>query len=285
MRLQADFQVFLGIDQTGAVRPGSRGLRARPLHWAALEVGARQVRLVLPQTRLERFHLDSIEFGLDAARLASSSSPRIAVLLDCVLGLPLESLEWGAALDRLASEPEQFGRAPAQQFFSSLLGSDPRLPTRLCEEWAQANSVFREKPYQKNIQTGTFRLWRDLVSDPRREEWTIWPFDRSRGRFTLFEGYPSFLWRRVAGHPSRDPKSLGRWLTIAGISFTKADELRFSSDADLADSVMLAAAGWKLHAAGKLLEPFAGFFESEAFLSRGRREGWIAGLAEPQDRN
>jgi hypothetical protein len=46
---------------------------------------------------------------------------------------------------------------------------------------------------------------------------------------------------------------------------------------------MLAVAGWQLHSAGRLLEPYPGFFESEAFLLRGRHEGWIAGLAAPID--
>jgi hypothetical protein len=288
MRPHADFQVFLGIDQTGAVIPGSGGLRARPLPWAALLIGNDAPRLLLPSSRLKRFHLEEIESGLHSMEIRlNRAEDAVAVLLDCVLGLPGESVRWDDALAELQRLPEKFGRAPAGQFFSSLLGKQRSIPTRLCEEWAGANSVFRDKPYQKNIQTGTFRLWRDLVTDPRRGEWSIWPHSSPRspepGRFTLFEGYPSLMWRHVARRSSRDPKFLSSWLKSQGIRFSRADSLRFSTDADVADSVMLAASGWVLHRSRKLLEPYPGFFESEAFRLRGKREGWIAGLSAPLD--
>lgn len=283
MRPQADFQVFLGIDQTGAVIPGSGGMRARPLHWAALmSSGDDAPRLLLPSSRLRRLHLTEIESGMESMGIRTNDTElSVAVLLDCVLGLPEKSVRWIDALDELARVPEEFGRLPAGRFFSSLLGSPHMIPTRLCEEWARANSVFRDKPYQKNIQTGTYRLWRDLVTDPRRDEWTIWPHSRTPARFTLFEGYPSLMWREVAKRPSRDPKSLAGWLRSLKIRFTQADARSFSTDADLADSVMLAVSGWLLHSSKKLLEPFPGFFESEVFLLRGQHEGWIAGLAAP----
>ncbi|MEN9722465.1 MAG: hypothetical protein RJB38_451 [Pseudomonadota bacterium] len=283
MHQQLDFHVFVGIDQTGAVLPGSNGLRARPLPWAAVIVDRQSARLSTSSQGLERLHLDVIDTALRSqSRVeADEANIGIAVLVDAVLGLPRMSVLWSEALARLAPLPRRFGRQPAAAFFSSLLGGKELIPTRLCEQWARANSVFRELPYQKNIQTGTFRVWQDLISDPRREEWAIWPYSRQSQRYTLFEGYPSLMWRQLARQWVRDRSRLAGWLFEQKIEFTSEDESRFSASADLADAVMLAVSGWILHRRGILIEPFPGFFESATFSDRASVEGWIAGLQGP----
>lgn len=282
MARQTGFEIFLGIDQTGAVLPGSAGTRAKPLPWAAVFAEGDRARLVLPQEALGRLHLGPLRKALHL-----TPRNRMAVLVDCVLGLPPGRLRWPDVLNELTHVTEPFGRSSAEAFFESLLArhslSAGTIPTRLCEEQAGANSVFRSRPFQKNIQTGTYRLWRDLASDADFPQWSVWPFSPEPQSPALFEGYPSLLWRQLARLPSRQPDRLAAWLKHVKIRFSSSDEQCFCTDPDLADAVMLAAGGWVLDREGQLTEPRPNFFASAAYRNRARVEGWIAGLASQPD--
>lgn len=243
-------------------------MRARPLFAAAVMTSGSNVQLHLPERPLAQLHLNELE-----SRFPANINFKTAVLVDCVLGLPKSFPHWQSVLAELQNVTGPYGRVPAEEFFAALLRGIEPLPTRLCEDWARANSVFRSRPYQKNIQTGTYRIWRDLASDPRRTEWSIWPFNEAIQPFTLFEGYPSLMWRQLAKLPARQPQRLPSWLDQVGIAHTRSDALRVSGNPDLADAVMLAASGWILHRQQRLLQPFPGFQHTQ--------EGWIAGLVEP----
>ena len=53
-------------------------------------------------------------------------------------------------------------------------------------------SVFKNKPFQKNVQTGTFRIWKDLGSDKEYENFSFWPYEtESLNKYTVCEAYPS----------------------------------------------------------------------------------------------
>ncbi|MBU6375963.1 MAG: hypothetical protein KGQ59_08215, partial [Bdellovibrionales bacterium] len=100
------------------------------------------------------------------------------------------------------------------------------------------------------------------------------------GKFTLFEGYPSLLWRTLAQKKTRAPEKLAEWLKNQSVEFRTSDARRFRSDPDLADAVMLAVGGALLQKQGRLLQPFPGFFQSTQYLTRAQVEGWIAGLPQ-----
>lgn len=184
------------------------------------------------------------------------------------------------ALQLAKKESGPFGRTSAEQFFDEILRGGKTIPTRLCEELARANSVFRSRPFQKNIQTGTYRLWRDLATDPHFRDWRIWPYSKTQSKFTLFEGYPSLMWRQVGGVNSRAPEKLGRILKHYGVRTTPEQLRAIRANSDLADAAMLALGGWVLWQKNQLFEPFQGFFESDEFRRRACTEGWIAGLQE-----
>ncbi|NDD92441.1 hypothetical protein EBZ37_10185, partial [bacterium] len=212
MRKKPLFQTFIGIDQTGAILPGSHGARTRPLAWAIVHLRDKRLHLQIPDKRLKAFDLQEIE-------KSAGDTGYTATLVDCVLGLPHEGPPWSLAMRRISRLPPIFGRRPAEVFFSSLLDPARTIPSRLCEEIAQANSVFRSRPFQKNIQTGTFRIWMDMSRDPRKAEWLIWPFTQNQGQFTLFEGYPSLLWRTLAQQKTRAPEKLAAWLRSQAVQF------------------------------------------------------------------
>ncbi len=284
------FSAYVGIDQTGAVRANGT---PRPL---------RAAMFVRETGRLVTADLPSASQDVLSAWARDEGVPwsRLAILIDAVIGLPAACWpSWTEALsggDRpwslfvRASGVPGWGRGPGTSWFSSLLERDPltipsaELPRRACEELAGANSVFLTRPFQKNVQTGTFRLWKDLASSPER--WAnVWAFDRRavvRGPW-LFEGYPSLLWWRVFGHRRRAPARFREVVAKApslGVAVRAGRALVSAIEAspDVADAAVLALGAACLDVEGRLLTPFR-FFERDA-ISAG--EGWIVGL--PGDR-
>src|SRR5690606_15146623 len=93
-----------------------------------------------------------------------------------------------------------------------------------------ANSVFQSRPYQKNIQTGTYRIWKDLTSGGPTRWANIWPFETERSELLdapwIFEGFPSLLWREVLGLPTRDLSRLRSAVEDAWRRELRGEELR-----------------------------------------------------------
>ncbi|MEW5851706.1 MAG: hypothetical protein AB2A00_23150 [Myxococcota bacterium] len=276
----------MGVDQTGAVMRG--GAAARPLKAAvALEEGRGAWRL----------HVDALE-GLTSVALnallerAKAPGGGVALLVDCVLGLPrgvwsgtgADAL-W-AVMRRCADDDggrPRYGMARAERFFASLLPEHARgtLPRRECELVARCTSVFQTRPFQKNIQTGTYRIWRDLTED--RARWVnIWPFDDETTAIPrapwVFESFPSLLWRTLLGLPTRDRTRLRNAVKDAyaarGMTLRTHQWLRILDDADASDAAVLAVGGPMMQREGRLWTPFEAFDDVENL----RSEGWILGL-------
>lgn len=271
------FHAFIGIDQTGAVVKGLP--KALPLALIRLSDGAWML-----ETHFENKPMMIGSFCkkslLDICNKFSVQwSSSIAVLVDCVLGLPEAVIPpaamrggrldlWGL-MQRTAQTPG-FGRNPAEDFFKQFWNQlSSRYPKRQCEDWADANSVFISRPYQKNIQTGTFRLWKEMS---REEPWlSIWPFEQ-REAPVLIEGYPSYSWRKLFGFDERSPALLKSLTDRLGVAWTEKELTE-----DQADAAILALTGFYLSQSNKLLNPLDNFKSS----TKAFKEGWIAGLNQP----
>ncbi len=216
----------------------------------------------------------------------AADSDRLAILLDCVFGL--EQNAWPRHMPpglntlwqlfrRAAQEGQGYGLKPAAAFFAKILEESTArgFPVRHCEVLANANSVFRTHPFQKNIQCGTYRIWRDLGQSP--EPWLniryFTPAREVRHKPWLYEAYPSLIWREHFQLRTRNlaelPGAMKR--VLPEIRLSREDAELIARHPDYADAAVLAMGGFLLDRAG-LLKPK---------LSRNQRlarEGWIVGL-------
>ena len=138
----------MGIDQTGAVNNLGK---PKPLPCCLIR-----------GNHVEFYYLDSFSRKDIFKTLKLDEFQQIVVCLDCVLGLPQElNISWRQALDLIKSN-EGYGREPARKFFLKL--GEGQILRRTVEIICSANSVFSERPFQKNIQTGTYRMWKDIAN-------------------------------------------------------------------------------------------------------------------------
>lgn len=285
------FRVILGVDQTGAAI--SKGQKAKPLpltvavseahnHWY-FRTCLKQKPLFLSEFKPQAVAeiLDALEIRIDLADLA--------IVADCVLGLP-QSV-WGtrrggsSSLWNLFSEAasfqrsgKEFGREVAEAFFQQLLKPRNRnVPKRKCEMLSGSNSLFQIRPYQKNIQTGTFRFWKELGQ--ASEQWVhIWPFDGApRGdqlKPWLFEGYPSLFWREELNLTHRNPELLRRAVKSKEWKFKMDTWNIVESSPDHADAFVLTYGAVSLQHRVRLCPSLNSWIPRTAL----QREGWILGL-------
>ena len=305
LNLNQDFNFFIGLDQTGAVLEG--GLRAKPLPVAFLDARAARPKLIATSSsekgatpkplKLTTFSKESLlqllasqQVKLAEQTLASSQT---AILADAVFGLPQDVWPNFKTLrsffEEAASETETrkgYGLKPAADFFSKILNDANRnslnsmpYPVRDCETLANANSVFRTHPFQKNIQCGTYRFWRDLGL--YGSEWIHFRyFERAKDfrldRPLLFEAYPSLIWREALSLRTRDRTKVREALKLFGdVEISEQDVDLMERDADHADACILALGGYWLAKHDKLI---TGGSSTDLKLSK---EGWIAGLSRP----
>jgi hypothetical protein len=289
------FSVFLGIDQTGA--QVFRGQKAKPLKVCLVQRRKQGWQVWTRDLSGKPLTLKSVTPSEIKNLLNQFEIPwpknRLAILADCVLGLPQEvfpsesrgsSLEnlWALFLQTLnhSHEGNLFGLKVSESFFQKILAVKDRIPKRYCEEISGSNSVFTTRPYQKNIQTGSYRIWRDLVTESSSPWLNVWPFvtpqDSLPGLPWIFEGYPSFFWSHFFNLSSRNSRSLLTQLKsdneLQHFHFDSFDSLK--DDPDLCDATVLAMSGILLQQRGLLLTPFPGFWN----LQKLRTEGWIAGI-------
>jgi hypothetical protein len=288
-------EIFIGIDQTGAA--SSNGKKARPLPMCiAMKQKSGSWRFITAKGRkplqIGRFQPSVIQETFDQLKLDLNWS-QTAIVLDCVLGLPRQVVvgppkvkpylwECFGRAAGFSKEGKEFGRDVAEAFFSEFLSQKSQgHPKRFCEEVSGSNSVFQTRPYQKNIQTGTFRLWKDLGSVG--EPWVnIWPFEKKSKhseKAWIFEGYPSLIWKQCLQSPSRDLKKLRTLCEKAFPKFEMDTWRHLEKSPDLADSFVLAFGGVFLQEKGQLWTPSASF-QTEP---NAPREGWILGLKHPND--
>jgi len=290
------FSTFIGIDQTGASLNNGKSAKPLPVCVAReTEKGKWQVHTQKEKKPLTLPALtsDHIKDLLECLNL-SNGLKKTALIADCVLGLPkavfhskkkgsdcLWNLFQEAAAFKLGEK--EFGRDVAEKFFEHLLPPKSKsYPRRVCEVWSESNSVFRSKPYQKNIQTGTFRMWKELGQNPT--PWTyLWPYsevENDRNDLPwIFEGYPSLIWKDYLGLSHRNPKKLKSILANVKTKVAVDSWTPLEKYPDHADSFVLVWGAIHLQNCSQLLNPFQKFPSMKA----PKREGWIMGLKAPRE--
>jgi hypothetical protein len=298
---RTDFRVFLGVDQTGAT---DQKKRAKPLPVAVLFQNGTSVspsawkllyssngkRLQIP--RLTKQELE-IFTNIHVPKVDSKNPlGGMALILDSVFGLPesvwprsqagsedLFRLFQGA--QRFSYQGKHLGRDTAEAFFLQFLTEKQKQswPQRLCEVHSGANSIFRTRPFQRNIGCGTFRIWKELGE--ASEKWfQIWGFDSPKSlkkpleKPWIFEAYPSLFWKKILGSRSRDPENLILFLKAQNpqkLQDLSKDFSLLRSDPDLCDSVVLALSAWQLQEQQKL-------WNLPNSVPQLQQEGWILGL-------
>jgi hypothetical protein len=279
--LKKKSKIFIGLDQTGAV---SANGSPRPLPAVAFVMKS-PTALHLEVNNLKSFNKKCLREWI--LNLGGSWESAI-VVIDSVLGLPRDiarsnrqgAHRWIWSLFARAAQAPSYGKSSGEQFFQSIYScSDLSVPARRAEERAGANSVFKNKPAQRNIQTGTFRVWKDLGGNEL--QWCdIFPFSGLRGsqlRPLVFEGYPSWVWKKYWNESKRDSARcvhlLERYCTHLQIS--SAQKKILNASADLADAAALAWLGWHLAQTRKLKN-----LPKRQLQRVLEGEGWILGLDE-----
>lgn len=236
--------VFIGIDQTGAVNSSGK---PKPLP-----------ACVLDGDKLSLIYLDKFSSEL------ASLKPEL-ICIDCVLGLPKTlktSLRQAIALTK---NTEGFGRKPAQNYFETLSGGQKH--HRKIESQIGANSVFTVHPFQKNIQTGTYRFWKEMSASP---DWFYLPAlpgekTNQQKKIAVVEGYPSYYWKTILKQPHRKPDLIVDILKNfdPNLKIGAENKKWLLKDANLADALVLALAAKK--------------YKNE-INRKSTTEGWILGI-------
>jgi hypothetical protein len=245
---------------------------------------------------LERFDSASLSCVFSDLEVGDIA-PR--VLVDAVLGLPRDitsqnhkHADFRSSLrdallffkDHLKNGEIARGRGAAEAYFQGVLrawsgnaqGGSSGLPAREAERLAGANSVFLTRPYQKNVQTGTYRIWIELAQWLAKEGMQAVHFphhDPSAplpvSQWSVEESWPSLLWRTLFGCRTRKPAEFGNELKRLEKKLSlrlvcSSEDLDFcAKHPDHADALILALGG--------ILLPRS---KSEGL----KGEGWITGL-------
>ncbi|WP_168196485.1 hypothetical protein [Bdellovibrio sp. NC01] len=268
------FDVFLGIDQTGAVTKS--GL-PQPLPTAIVykDGGAMWILesdLYLPN--LTRRSTESLIKDIDP-RLEIEKS---AIILDSALGLAKDIFPKNKNIFDLMQRAhhfsyhgKRFGEKTAHAFFAQFIEKNPaHIPQRQCEIIAHEKSVFQSHAFQKNLSTGTFRAWSELGS--ASEKWfSLWPMDEAPAKGPwLFEAYPDLLWKKLVKSPTKDPVALKAFLSAQKLVKLHPSVSKSLASIDFCDAVILAYAGLVFQKRRQL-------FKNPKIASP-KKEGWILGL-------
>jgi hypothetical protein len=212
------WEFFIGIDQTGAV--DSKG---NPKKLSASMIVCRgKIRKYYINLQISSLQLESIK-GLIEEKGYSFNSESVAICVDSALGLPeayqLEIRDLIKQSKKYNFENKSYGALTAYSFFNSLRGAKP-VYLRKVESQVGANSVFKLKPFQKNIGCGTYRILKDLSSN--MNWYTLWPFEsRNPKKVVICEGYPSYYWKTQFNLTNRNLSEINRlW---PGMKFLSQD--------------------------------------------------------------
>jgi len=233
----------VGIDQT-----------SRPRFLPAVALRREGRVWVLESASLEGFRPEAFEASGIPVRTS-----RTWITADCVFWPLLGTGERG--MWKTFGEASRFSGA-ASRFFRDHRGERD---FRKADLLARAQSVFRELPYQRNIQSGTFRIWSELGGAP----WlNVWPFcQRAHPRRAwLAEGYPSFFWKHLLLQKKRNPPILYDWIRSrrGGLIKPARGTRKALLDPDFADAAVLCLGSFEILAKKRREAP--------------REEGWIFGL-------
>lgn len=242
--------IFLGIDQTGAI--DSNG-NPKPLP-----------ACLINKKEIQFFYLKTLSKTAIQQQLQMNDLKNLLICVDSVLGLPEElNINWPSALEKIKRFPG-YGRKPAKDYFRHL--GQGQIFKRQIEIFCKANSVFAEKPFQKNIQTGTFRIWKELTLNLKDFYIPALENKKFATQLPLYEGYPSYSWKLLLKSNHRRPTELTELIVKNNLELNWSDEhqRKVNKDANLADAFVLALTILKLHKAAKKLKPHP--------------EGWILGV-------
>jgi hypothetical protein len=235
---------FVGIDQTGAV---DRLGQPKPLPTCLLE-----------ENKLSVFYTQ--QFSSELLKL----NPKL-ICVDCVIGLPKSINTPLRHAMKLASLQEGYGRAAAQLFFDLLASGKKH--NRQVEFDIGANSVFTVHPFQKNIQTGTFRLWKEMALFSGWFYFPAIPGEKKmrEKKIPVVEGYPSYYWKTFFKQPHRKPELIIDLLKAhkPKLKITSHDQKWLLKDPNLADAAVLALAAQN---------------HQDEINRKSHAEGWIIGV-------
>ncbi|MFN8845294.1 MAG: hypothetical protein ACK5V3_04790 [Bdellovibrionales bacterium] len=241
---------FIGIDQTGAV--DSKG---NPKKLSAA--------LIVCQGRSQKYHINlhlaSLKIENIKQLIEGLGYPfklkNVSICVDSALGLPetygFKIRDLIQQAQNYTFENKPYGAMTAHSFFNSFRGEKP-IYFRKVEALVGANSVFKLKPFQKNIGCGTYRILKDLSYD---SGWyTLWPFEQKKSQKALIcEGYPSYYWKNHFKLANRNLNEINQlW---SGLKFINQD---------FADSFVLAWIMMKK--------------KNELGKKMNSNEGWILGV-------
>lgn len=245
---RTDF-IFVGIDQTGAV---DRLRRPRPL--PACVIADQYVS----------FHYLASFSSQELVRITDNWPRQLTLTcVDCVFGLPRDlPMNWREALVHIKKSPS-YGRESAQNFFRKI-GKGHMLKRKI-EIAIGANSVFQEKPFQKNIQTGSYRIWKDISQESESFFLPALEKKKYKNSLTLVEGYPSYSWKLIFDVSRREPSKLATLIKKKKINvrWSVQHQKAVLRDPNLADAFLLALTAQKFYPTIKDLKP--------------NQEGWILG--------
>lgn len=232
-RIKPSKLIYIGIDQTGAVN--AKGL-PKPL--PACIIDRRNISFFyLPQ--LNRLEIEK-NFGV-------LNPLETVICLDCVLGLPLDcGFNFNDCI-RLIQTTQGYGRKIASDFFKKI--GQGRIYRRQVEIQLNANSVFQEHPFQKNIQTGTYRFWKEIALF--RADFYAPALEKplSKDQIPLVEGYPSYSWKKILNSNVRRPEKIRELILKNKIPVVWTDDhaALVKKDPNFADAFLLALTAQKYY--------------------------------------
>jgi hypothetical protein len=209
------------------------------------------------------FYIASLQASILLQRIEPRSKENVLVCIDCVLGLPHQlGISWREALGLFANVSE-YGRVAASKYFRKI--GNGKIYYREFEAEIGAHSVFKETPFQRNIQTGTYRIWKDLSQNQTGFYVPAIEQASHEAQIPLFEGYPSFSWKLLFDQRTRRPKDLREILrqTEFGLNWTDGHQDATNKDPNLADAFVLALTMRE--------------YRHDAFNRTPHTEGWILG--------
>ena len=253
------YDFIIGIDQVGAVN--SKGSpKALPISIISIDENKRSTLFTKDQfdnpLELKSLSYKIINEVLINLFAVDISFCNVFIIVDAVLGLPTLINKEQCSSSRFIREHIQqslsqpnWGLAAGQSFFDKVLicaGQEKSLPLlRKVEASLNANSVFKSTPFQKNIQTGTFRIWKDLANFPLSKV-LIYPYDKvdsAKAHVLVAEGYPTTAWKALnkTSRTSTDFSYLKK-------NIKKVGNLDLIKEAltDQKDAIMLCLMAWKL---------------------------------------
>ena len=250
------FNLFIGIDQTGATNKNGKP--------KSLPVCLIYKNIIYPNLWLSDLKFESLGQLIQKTlniKVDHLNSLRPLILIDSVFTLPSElKITHHQLMTRSNTykyNNKSFGAVTAFNFFNSfLIHGLTALPQRKIELKLKANSVFKLKPFQRNIGCGSYRVLKELSAD--RNWFKLWPVDKKQNAWaTIAEGYPSYYWKKIFKLKNRPQKKI----------FTfKNKSIHFKSK-DHMDAFVLAIA------ARKYQDQTTKIPNSEA-----QTEGWVLGV-------